>query len=156
MFTQDPLALLLLTLLLVTALIAGWLVASEWRRALRRRRTRARYRELAHSQPQHLATRPGPLVGMDPDRAEIVKIDAANAARIALIFPEANAAPPHEKGSPEYVMWLATFHITQAEILEEVAAANPDPARPPAPGAGPRVHLPRLNPLDSEPHTTQP
>jgi hypothetical protein len=151
--TEDPLPLVLLV---VAILIAAWVMGSEWRRSRQRRRTRARYQELAHSRPQHLQTRPGPLAGMDPDRAELVRIDAANAARIALVFPEANSAPPHPKGSPEYVMWLATFHITQAELLEGLAPADTGATGEPSAGAVPKVHLPRLNPLDSEPHPTQP
>ena len=153
MFTEDLLPLVLLAL---AVLVAGWVIGSEWYRLRQRRRTHARYRELGHSRPQHLRTEPAPLAGIDPDRAEIIRIDAANAARIAVIFPEANTAPPHEKGSPEYVTWLATFHITQAEILEGLAEAKDDASGSPAAGGAPKVHLPRLNPLDSEPHSSQP
>lgn len=120
--------------------VVSWIVAAAvllaaaghlwraWRAAVRRRERQLHYLRAGHySRPQRLAPAPAPT-GMSPDQAATVQANAERSARQDWIADRRAEANPYSRGSPEYVLWSATYHLTLHELDE-----------PPAPGADPRV-----------------
>lgn len=121
----------------VAVLTLALYVLQVLRRAAERRARRRRYQRLGHeSAPARLQTQPGALSGsMGPDRAAAIRRDAENAARLVASGLATEAKNPHRDGSPEFVLWVATYHLTMTELAEEAqgedgAAWQPAPAAP--------------------------
>lgn len=111
-------------------------VAGQVRRALERRARRERYRRLGRETgPQRPITQPGALYGgMGPERAAAIRQDAEASARLAAGSPNSQPRNPHPEGSPEYVLWVATYHLTLANLQDEPPASSAgdwQPAPPP-------------------------
>ena len=106
-------------------------VAAQWWRSRRRaaqRRARVRhYRRAGHeSGPQQLHDDGGVRYGaITPARAAAIGREAQQAARQAAQSGRSGeAANPYASGTQEFVLWIATYHLTLTE-LDEQAAANP-------------------------------
>jgi hypothetical protein len=118
---SDQAALWLVACVAALAL-AGylWTVA---RAALARRARRRRFhRELAAHRP----SQPGTLSGsMSRDRAATVRREAENAARLVAGGMDAEPRNPYRQGTPEFVLWVATYHLTLAELREDQPLSQP-------------------------------
>lgn len=103
-------------------------LGGQVKRSLERRARRERYRRLGRETgPQRPITQPGALYGgMGPERAAAIRQDAEAAARLAAGGQGSQPRNPHPEGSAEYVLWVATYHLTLADLQDE----------PPASGAG--------------------
>ena len=121
----------------VIALTLALYVLRIARQAAQRRARRLRYQRLGHeTSPQRLHTQPGSLSGsMNPDRVAAIQSDAENAARLVAAGMTASARNPHAQGTPEFVLWVATYHLAMTELAEEAQAEEPAPWQPP-PQAG--------------------
>jgi hypothetical protein len=119
MSSNDALiALVCITLILVVGV--QW-----WRWARRRARRLARklhYRRAGESRPQGLqAEGDDPVRGITPEGAAAIRFDAEQAALSA--GGSGEAANPYARGTPEFVLWIATYHLTQTELEEQAANA---------------------------------
>ena len=116
---------------LVARATAVALIGYVWRQAVEassRRARRARYQS-HETKPQPLASRPGTLSGsMGRDRAAGIRRNAEAAALMASRGRGDAAGNPYPEGSPEFVLWVATFHLALTEIAEQEAADSGDPA----------------------------
>ena len=118
-------ALIALAILAVT----GVVLAQAWRwmrRSARRRARRQHYRRLGHeSRPQALRDDGGARYGViTPERAAAIRREAEQAAlRVGGSGRGGESANPYPSGTPEFVLWIATYHLTLTE-LDEQAAAN--------------------------------
>ena len=105
-------------------------VGGQVKRALERRARRERYRRLGREPgPQRPITQPitqpGALYGgMGPERAAAIRQDAEAAARLAAGAGAGQPRNPHPVGSAEYVLWVATYHLTMANLQEEPPASS--------------------------------
>lgn len=110
----------------------------QLRRALQRRARRERYRRLGRETgPQRPITQPGALYGgMGPDRAAAIRQDAEAAARLAAGASSGQPRNPHPEGSPQYVLWVATYHLTLANLQDEPPASSAGEWRPAPPPEG--------------------
>lgn len=121
----------------VVALTLALYVLRLARDAAQRRARRRRYQRLGHeSSPQRLQSQPGALsASMNPNRVAAIQRDAENAARLVTSGKAAEGRNPHAEGTPEFVLWVATYHLTMTELDEEAqgesgAAWQPPPAGP--------------------------
>lgn len=100
--------------------VAVVLFAVDIIRGVRERRARyARYHQL-NTEPQRL-TRPvdlGDSIGMD--RREAIQLDAENAARISVLRPGHEPRNPYQKGSPDSILWFATYNLTLTQMADTV------------------------------------
>lgn len=93
-------------------------------RAVQRRARRRRYQLFAsESRPQPLSAQDAPRTGIGPERARSVRRQAEAAAR-RTAAGGGEAPNPYPKGTPEFVLWVATYHLTLTEMDE---VAEPDP-----------------------------
>lgn len=112
-------------------------VAGRVRLALERRARKLRYQRLGRETgPHRPLSRPGVLYGaMGPERAAAIRQDAEAAARLAAGGHDGGPPRnPHPAGSPEYVLWVATYHLTLANLQDEPPASSAgewQPAQPP-------------------------
>lgn len=121
------------------------LVALLWRvarRAAARRARQRRYQRVSNSRPQRPWTQPGTVsTGMGAERAAAIQRDAESAARLVASGEVSEVLSRHPQGSPEHVLWVATYHLTMTE-LAEAAQDAPLAAPAPAPAAGRGVSPP--------------
>lgn len=100
-----------------TLALAGYLWTLAREAAARRARRRRFHRELA----MHRPSQPGALSGsISRDRAATVRREAENAARLVAAGITAEPRNPYRQGSSEFVLWIATYHLTLAELREDV------------------------------------
>lgn len=121
---------------LVGSATAVAVIGYAWRKAAdasARRARQQRYQSF-DTRPQRL-TQPGTLAGsMGPERAAAIRRSAERAAAIAYRGggPE-ETRNPYPEGTPEFVLWVATFHLTMTEIVEQenmdTGAPAPEPER---------------------------
>lgn len=119
--TSDQAALWLVAS--VTALaVAGylWSLAREF--AARRARRRRFHRDLAAFRSSQHGTLSG---AMSRDRAATVRREAENAARLVAGGMAAEPRNPYRQGTPEFVLWVATYHLTLAELREDLPVSQP-------------------------------
>lgn len=131
---------------LVGSAIAVALVGHVWRQLQERSARRARQqRYQAHeTRPQRLVTRPAPLSGsMGAERAAAIRRSAEGAAYLASTGHLENVRNPYPAGSPEFVLWVATYELTMTELAEiEQGDAAPHQAAPRASSGGDSVSPP--------------
>jgi hypothetical protein len=104
----------------ILAIAEGW---RALRQALERRARRERYRQagfVEHSSPVPLA---GASIGVD--RAAAIRREAEKAARAVAAGQVAQARNPYPAGTQEFVLWVATYHLTLTELAEEDGAGAP-------------------------------
>jgi erythromycin esterase-like protein len=116
MSSSDVLIWLAMTTVAVTV------VAQLWRslhRAAERRARKRRYLLAGYeSRPQQLRPDSEPAAGIGREEARAVRRHAEEAA--ALVAVGAGApANPYPRGTPEYVLWIATYHLRLTELAEE-------------------------------------
>jgi hypothetical protein len=104
-------------------------VAPLWRAARRRAQRRARRlhdrRADRESPLQHAPDEsPARYGAITPERARAIRREAERAARLAAATPGVDAANPYPRGTPEFVLWVTTYHLTLTELDEEAAAAH--------------------------------
>lgn len=113
------------------------------RQALDRRARRLRYQRLGRETgPQRLQSQPAALSGsISGQKVAAVQRDAENVARLVAAGAAREPRNPYTEGTAEYVLWVATYHLTltelseQAEALEAAREATWQPTRPaPEPG----------------------
>ena len=106
----------------VVALV-GW-VWNLLRQAARRRARRAYYARAAHeTRPQALNTGPAPLAGsMTPDQAAAIRAHAERSAQNDWARGRATRINPYDHGTPEYVLWYATYQLRMGDLAEEAEA----------------------------------
>lgn len=122
-----------------------WLVGSAtavavigyvWRMAAdaSARRARQQRYQSHETRPQRL-TQPGALsTSMGADRAASIRRSAERAALIASRGDDPDEARnPYPEGTPEFVLWVATFHLTMTEIAEQEHMDTVIPAPAPQP-----------------------
>ena len=102
--------------------LAGYLWSLGREAAARRARRRRFYRELSSHRP----SQPGTLTGsMSRDRVATVRREAENAARLVAAGITAEPRNPYRQGTPEFVLWVATYHLTLAELREDLPVSQP-------------------------------
>jgi hypothetical protein len=124
----------------VTALLALALGALAWNTAAQYRRRKARRRryEEALAQDQQLrreaVLRSARRHTMHAASAEAIRRDAEAAARRVARGLVPKVANPHASGTPEFVLWLTTYHLALSDLVEKAATAEEQPweARTPA------------------------
>lgn len=104
-------------------------VAPLWRAARRQAQRRARRlhdRRADRESPLQHAPDEGPARygAITPERARAIRREAERAARLAAATPGVDAANPYPRGTPEFVLWVTTYHLTLTELDEEAAAAH--------------------------------
>ena len=76
-----------------------------------------------------------PPPGIPPSLADHVRRDAEEAARRAAVEGTGMPPNPYPAGTPEYVIWVASFHLAMTQFEPTLP---PAPAAPPAsPGVSP-------------------
>jgi hypothetical protein len=134
MSSSDLLLWLAMTTVAVTVIaqVGRVLQRRSERRARRRHYARAGY----ESRPQQLSEDDAPSMGMGPARARAVRLHAEQAAAAAAAGAGGDHANPYARGTQEYVLWIATYHLRLTELAEEreelgtvrVTTAPPDPS----------------------------
>jgi hypothetical protein len=116
----------------VAALTLGLYLLQLAQRAAERRARRRRYQRLGHeSAPVRLHSQPATLSGsMGSDRAAAIRRDAETAARLVASGLATEAKNPHLQGSPEFVLWVATYHLVMTELAEEAQGEDGAPWQP--------------------------
>jgi hypothetical protein len=117
----------LIALACITVAIAvGMQLWRSVRRGAVRRARRKHYREAGYaSRPQHLADESqAQLAAMTPDRAHAIRREAEQSARRAVSSLRAEPANPYPRGTQEFVLWVATYHLTMTELDEAAAEAR--------------------------------
>lgn len=123
---------------LVGGVVATALAGYLWRlgvRAAAQRARRLRYQRLGQATgPQRLAPQPGTFsASMGPAQAAAIRRDAERAAALFAASQGAEPRPPYAEGTPEFVLWVATYHLTLHELGEEAPTDQPphwQPTRP--------------------------
>jgi hypothetical protein len=113
---------------LVACFLAIALGGALWRRARNAAARRARHlRYQSHeSRPHALVTRPGGLSGsMTRERAASIRRSAEGAALLAVRGQAGPPKNPYPEGSPEFVLWVATYHLTVTELSEHADTVDP-------------------------------
>jgi hypothetical protein len=118
-------ALIALACITVAIAVGVQLWRSVRRGAVRRARRR-HYRQAGYaSRPQHLSEGGQERYGaMTPERAHAIRREAEQAARRAAGGQLPEPQNPYPRGTQEFVLWVATYHLTLTEIDEETAAAR--------------------------------
>lgn len=103
--------------------LAGVLV-NAWQRAARRRARRAYYAQAAgETSPQPLTSAPMPISGgITPEHAAAIRAHAERAAQRDWDAAPSEIRYPYDNGTPEYVLWYATYHLRMGELAEEAEA----------------------------------
>jgi len=112
---------------LVCLTVAVTVVAQVWRSLRREAHRRARklhYLRASHeSRPQQLEEMAGARYdAVGPERAQAIRRQAEQAA-LATYNGGAQADNPYPRGTPDFVLWIASYHLAMTE-LEEIAAAG--------------------------------
>ena len=109
-------AVLWLVACVAALLLAGYLWNLARTVGARRARRRRFHRELA----QHRPSQPASLGGaLSRDRVATVRREAENAARLVALGISAEPRNPYRQGTSEFVLWVATYHLTLAELRED-------------------------------------
>ena len=117
----------LIALACITVAIAvGIQLWHSVRRQKVRRARRKHYREAGYaSRPQHLADESqAHFGGMSPERAHAIRREAEQSARRAVSGLRTEPVNPYPRGTQEFVLWVATYHLTMTELDEEAAEAR--------------------------------
>lgn len=121
--------------------VAVTVVAQLWRSAQRAAERRARRRRYhlasSGSRPQLLRDNDEPAAGISRDEARAVRRHAEEAATLAAAGA-GTLTNPYPRGSQEYVLWIASYHLRLTELAEEqdeqgtarITKAPADPSRP--------------------------
>ena len=112
---------------LVCLTVAVAVVAQVWRSLRREAERRARklhYRRASYeSRPQQLEEMAGSRYdAVGPERAQAIRRQAEQAA-LATHAGAPQPENPYPRGTPDFVMWIASYHLAMTE-LEEAAAAS--------------------------------
>jgi hypothetical protein len=138
MSSSDALIWLVILTVVVTVVAQVWnaMHRSAERRARQRRYLLAGY----ESRPQQLDADDAPTTGMGPERARAVRREAEQAAGLAASGAVREVANPYPKGTQEFVLWVATYHLRLTELTElaelaqearggvRIGTAPPDPS----------------------------
>jgi uncharacterized iron-regulated membrane protein len=111
---------------ITVVLVVGAQCWRWWRRDVQRRARTRHYRRAGYeSRPQHLRDDGGGRYGaISPARAAAIGREAQQAAQKAAESGRSGeSANPYAGGTPEFVLWIATYHLTLTE-LDEQASAN--------------------------------
>jgi hypothetical protein len=127
---------------LVAGVVGTAVAGYVWRLAVRfaaQRARRLRYQRMGQaSGPQRLAAQPGGFSSsMGPAQAAAIRRDAERAAALFAAGKDAEPRAPYAGGTPEFVLWVATYHLTLHELADEAPAdpaPNWQPTRPAADG----------------------
>lgn len=117
------------TALFWAAVVAGcvigpWLIWDHVRTSLRRRSRSLHFRQMAFTESMQLHKRPADLPGIASERAEFIRRDAENAARMAFVPPGHSPGNPYPEGTPEFVLWTASYHLVHTEMCEATDATG--------------------------------
>jgi hypothetical protein len=126
---------------LVAAVVAFALllyVAGLVKRALEKRARKLRYQRLGRETgPHRPLSQPGVLYGaMGQERAAAIRQDAEAAARLVASGQSSEPRNPHPQSSPEFVLWVATYHLTLADLHDEPPASSAGAWQPTPPESG--------------------
>jgi hypothetical protein len=91
----------------------------------RRRARHAHYARAAQaSRPQSLtSSAPAPLSGgMTPEQAASIRAHAERTAQRDWAAARSSAINPYDHGTPEYVLWYATYQLRMGELAEQAEA----------------------------------
>ena len=108
---------------LALVILVGWL-ANAWQRLAKHRARRARFAATARdSGTQPLSSAPMPLTGgISPEQAAAIRAHAERTAQRDWTAGHAEVQYPYDNGTPEYVLWVATYHLRIGELAEEAEA----------------------------------
>lgn len=122
MSSSDALIWIAMATVAITVVAQLWVAAA---RAVQRRVRRRRYLLAAgDSRPRPPSADDEPSHSIGPERARAVRRQAELAARQAAAAG-GEAPNPYRMGTPEFVLWVATYHLTLTEVDEERAADSP-------------------------------
>jgi hypothetical protein len=113
---------------LLAAVAAGLVLAVLFldllQRLARRRARRAYFARAANE--SHLQSLHGdlevPAAGIGPERAAAIRQHAERSAQHDWAAGHGSERSPHERGTPEHVLWFATYHLRIGELAEEAEA----------------------------------
>lgn len=123
MYIQTAEALVWVVLVTVALAAAGGILSAV--RARARRHARYRHYLQASRERERTTSAPSPLTGgMTPELAQGIR---AHAERTAARYWNAGAlerrpANPYEPGTPEYVLWYASYELALAELVDASTA----------------------------------
>ncbi|MBC5784558.1 hypothetical protein H8N03_16540 [Ramlibacter sp. USB13] len=105
------------------AALVGWF-ANWLQRSAKRRARRAYYEQAGKDSPvQPLTSAPVPLSGgITPEHAAAIRAHAERRAERDWNAAPAEVRYPYDNGTPEYVLWYATYHLRMGELAEEAEA----------------------------------
>ena len=108
---------------LAAVALAGVALGALRDRAKRRAR-HAYYAQAAQaSRPQTLTSAPVPLSGgITPEQAASIRAHAERTAQRDWAAARSSAINPYDHGTPEYVLWYATYHLRMGELAEQAEA----------------------------------
>lgn len=108
---------------LLAVALGGFLLRLSRDRAKRRAR-QAYYAQAAKaSRPQALTSAPAPLSGgITPEQAASIKAHAERTADRDWAAARSSAINPYDHGTPEYVLWYATYHLRMGDLAEQAEA----------------------------------
>lgn len=116
MSSSDALIWLAMTTVAVTVVAQLW---HSLRRAAQRRARKRRYQRAGHeSRPQQLRPDSEPAAGISREEAWAVRRHAEEAASLAAAGA-GTLTNPYPRGTQEYVLWIATYHLRLTELAEE-------------------------------------
>lgn len=123
MSSNDVLIALAFLALAIVVVVQLWRAA---RRKAQRRARRLHYQRAGHeSRPQRPVDESHARYGaISPEKALAIRREAEQAAQRVAASHGADAANPYARGTPEFVLWVATYHLTMTELDEEAAAAH--------------------------------
>jgi hypothetical protein len=128
---------------LATLTVAVTVIGQVWRavhRAAERKARKRRYLLAGYeSRPQQLRPESLEAAGIGPEQARAVRQQAEEAASLAAAGA-GTFTNPYPRGTQEYVLWIATYHLRLTELAEDaedagpvritIAPADPSPSRP--------------------------
>ena len=106
----------------VLVALLGFL-ANVLQRAAKRRARRAYYARAGGDTAAQLSSAPVPLSGgITPEAAAAIRAHAEQRAQKDWTAGHAEVRYPYDNGTPEYVLWYATYHLRMGELAEEAEA----------------------------------
>jgi hypothetical protein len=103
---------------------AGW---NAYLAARKRHARRLRYERMGRrTGPQRPHSAPAPLTGsIHPGKVAAIRAHAERTARRDWVANAAPAANPYASGTPEFVLWYASYQLTRQELVDEPATEQP-------------------------------
>ena len=123
MSSNDALIALVCLTVAIAVVVQVW---RSLRREAGRRARKLRYRRAGYeSRPQALEEMAGSRYdAVSPERSQAIRRQAEQAA-LATHAGAPQPENPYARGTPDFVMWIASYHLAMTELEEAAAAGAP-------------------------------